>query len=99
MMVMFKFFVLVCAILLAVPVQISEQMISVDGFGTVKVTTNNRDINVALVTNEVSASAVVKIVSKETGPLQLLVGLAYTYNSVPVMLYNVNVIKCVNMVS
>ena len=99
MMVMFKFFVLVCAILLAVPVQISEQMISVDGFGTVKVTTNNRDINVALVTNEVSASAVAKIVSKKTGPLQLLVGLAYTGNSVPVMLYNFNVIKCVYMVS
>jgi hypothetical protein len=94
---MFKFFVLVCAILLAVPVQISEQMISVDGFGTVKVTTNNRDINVAFVTNE--ASAVVKIVSNKTGPLQRLVGLACSESSVPVMPYKVNVIKCVYMVS
>ena len=94
-----KYFAPICAILLAVPVQASEQTISVDGFGTVKVTTDNRDVNVALVTSEVSASVVVKIVSKKTGPLQRLVGLACADSSVPVMPYKVNVIKCVYMVS
>jgi hypothetical protein len=62
MMAMFRYFVLVCVILLAVPVQASEHTISVDGFSTVKATINIGDINVAFIANE--ASAVVKIVSK-----------------------------------
>jgi hypothetical protein len=64
MMGMFKYFVHICVILLAMPVQASEHTISVDGFSTVKATINIGDINVAFIANEASASAVVKIVSK-----------------------------------
>jgi len=61
---MFKYFVLICVILLAMPVQASEHTLSVDRFSTVKATINIGDINVTFIANEASASAVVKIVSK-----------------------------------
>ena len=54
---MFKYFVLVCVILLALPVQASEHTISVDGSSRVKAIINIGDINVAFIANETSASA------------------------------------------
>lgn len=64
---MYKFLVLACVALLAVPVQASERTISVDGPGAVKATPDTTEINLAVIANEASASAAMKIVSDKAG--------------------------------
>ena len=91
---MYKSFALISVVLLAVPLQVSENEFRNYGFGMVKAITNFE-----LTANEGSNSIPVEIVSDRLGPLLHLVGLVLTESYVLVAHCKVKVAKCTQTVS
>ena len=89
-----KYFTLISVVLLAMPLQVSENAISSYSFDRVKAI-----INFVLKANEGRNSTIVEIVLNWTGPSLHLVGLALTESHVLVVPCKVKVAKCIQTVS
>ena len=91
---MYKYFTLISVVLLAMPLQVSENVISSHSFGMVKAVTNFE-----LTANEDSNSTFFEIASERTGSFLHLVGLALTESNVLMVPCKVKVAKCIQTVS
>ena len=90
----YKYFILISLVLLAMPIQVREKAISSHGLGRAKAITNSE-----LNANEGSNSTFVRVVLERTRPSLHLVGLASIANNVLVVPCKVKIAKCIKTVS
>jgi hypothetical protein len=98
-MKIYKTFELIYLVLLTVPLQVIKNAFIGYSFDMVKAITNFGNINVALIANKDSNSTFVDKVSKRTGPLLQLVGLALTESKVLALPCKVKVTRHIQTVS
>ena len=96
---MYKIFTLISLVLLAVPLQVSENPISDYDFGKVKEINNFGDIIVAHSATADRDSSFAEIVPETTRPLLQLVDLALIEGNVLVVPCKVKVARCLQTVS